>query len=312
MAKNLSGKVKVVPPSEVDADRYNYLELSQAEPNLGVPAQDGEVLASHADGTRYWTTVQGISQGVQGVQGTQGVQGGGASLQNIQDQIATALQGLQGSNLTNTDQLPEGIQNLYFTAQRVEAVIQGLQLTAGAQGAAGPQGLIGLQGITGSQGTIGLQGLTGSIGLQGITGAQGFTGLQGSNGAQGIIGLQGSIGAQGATGFQGLSGSNGLQGATGFQGLTGLQGIQGMHGAAAAQGIQGTQGIAGEATPVAFTYTQSSASTNWVINHNLGFYPNITVVDLSSNILEGDITYTDSNSVTLTFSRTTSGTAYLS
>ena len=37
MSQLLSGKVKVVRPSEVSEDRYEFLRLGEAEPNLGVP-----------------------------------------------------------------------------------------------------------------------------------------------------------------------------------------------------------------------------------------------------------------------------------
>lgn len=37
MPKYLSGKNRVLPVSELSADRYRYLSLNQAEPNLGDP-----------------------------------------------------------------------------------------------------------------------------------------------------------------------------------------------------------------------------------------------------------------------------------
>jgi hypothetical protein len=36
-SKLLSGRVVVTNPKEVSEDRYQFLDLSQAEPNLGVP-----------------------------------------------------------------------------------------------------------------------------------------------------------------------------------------------------------------------------------------------------------------------------------
>jgi hypothetical protein len=49
-----------------------------------------------------------------------------------------------------------------------------------------------------------------------------------------------------------------------------------------------------------------------VINHNLGFKPNVTVVDSAGTIYEGEITYTNPNSLTVSFSAAFSGKAYLS
>lgn len=63
-----------------------------------------------------------------------------------------------------------------------------------------------------------------------------------------------------------------------------------------------------------YTDHENSASDTWVISHNLGFFPNITVLDTATppDVLEGDIVYNSVNSVTIKFSRAVSGTAYLS
>jgi hypothetical protein len=37
MAKYLSGRSKITPQSELRDDRYQYLGVNQAEPNLGDP-----------------------------------------------------------------------------------------------------------------------------------------------------------------------------------------------------------------------------------------------------------------------------------
>jgi hypothetical protein len=49
-----SGKIKKVSGEQLSADRYKYLDLSNAEPDLGVPNIDGQVLVSTNTGTRYW------------------------------------------------------------------------------------------------------------------------------------------------------------------------------------------------------------------------------------------------------------------
>ena len=53
---SLSGKVKRLSAEELDADRYQYLSLEQAEPNPGNPASDGSLFISDVDGTRGFTT----------------------------------------------------------------------------------------------------------------------------------------------------------------------------------------------------------------------------------------------------------------
>ena len=68
MAKNklLSGRVKVTPAANVAADRYNYLGLEQAEPNLGVANAEGWVLtySTTAPGNRAWQSSSLLSGGL--------------------------------------------------------------------------------------------------------------------------------------------------------------------------------------------------------------------------------------------------------
>ena len=80
-------------------------------------------------------------------------------------------------------------------------------------------------------------------------------------------------------------------------------------------GVQdfGSTGLpAFEAQALAYEHTQGAVSNSWVITHNLGFKPNVTVVDSAGTIYEGEITYTNSNSLTVSFSQAFSGKAYLS
>ena len=60
-----------------------------------------------------------------------------------------------------------------------------------------------------------------------------------------------------------------------------------------------------------FVYPQLTPSAVWVIGHGLGNFPSVTVLDSSGNTVFGEITYTDANTVTLTFSAAFTGTAYL-
>jgi hypothetical protein len=106
MAKLLSGRVKTTPPDEVSADRYDYLSLEQAEPNLGVPAGDGYILTGDSDGTRSWSpgtagaTGPIGATGATGIQGATGVQGATGEVGATGSQGAT---GPVGSTLTIAD-----------------------------------------------------------------------------------------------------------------------------------------------------------------------------------------------------------------
>jgi len=193
----------------------------------------------------------------------------------------------------------------------------GLQHTCGLQNVQGPNVVyVGQGGPKGVQGTQGVQGPAGA-GAQGVQGAQGPAGP--GSGAQGTQGLQGSQGLQGTTG-------TGTQGATGAQGIQGLQGTDGggvtlqqLNDAIAGSALgstddlsEGTTNLYFRTSRVAYIHTQGASSSTWTINHNLGFYPNLTVQDSAGTIYEGEISYTNSDSLTVTFSSAFSGTAYLS
>ena len=83
---------------------------------------------------------------------------------------------------------------------------------------------------------------------------------------------------------------------------TGPQGPAGPAGAAGATGASG--GF--------FTFTQGSPASTWTIVHNLGFRPNISVVDSAGSQVEGETVWTDNNNLIITFSGAFSGVAYLS
>lgn len=76
------------------------------------------------------------------------------------------------------------------------------------------------------------------------------------------------------------------------------------------------QGPPGPSTPggsgdLTFTHTQGAASDVWVITHNLGKRPSVTVQDSANDAVDGDVVYNDSNTLTITFSAAFSGFAYL-
>ena len=60
-----------------------------------------------------------------------------------------------------------------------------------------------------------------------------------------------------------------------------------------------------------FVFTQGVPAVTWSITHNLGKKPSVTVVDSADQTVVGDVTYTNNNSLTITFSAGFSGKAYL-
>ena len=58
-ARLISGKVKKSTGLDLDPNRYTFLDLSNAEPDLGLPEVDGYGVISNRDGTRSWGSVGG-------------------------------------------------------------------------------------------------------------------------------------------------------------------------------------------------------------------------------------------------------------
>jgi hypothetical protein len=65
---------------------------------------------------------------------------------------------------------------------------------------------------------------------------------------------------------------------------------------------------------VKYVHTQSTVSNDWTITHNLGYFPNVTILDNESppRIVEADIRYLNTSSVRIIMNTSMSGTAYLS
>ena len=204
----------------------------------------------------------------------------------------------------------------------------------GSTGIVGPTGATGIDGATGPQGSTGIDGPTGATGVQGATGIQGSTGLTGATGVegptgatgiQGATGLTGPTGPTGATGLTGPSGATGAAstvpgstGATGPAGATGADSsVPGTTGATGATGVQGATGLTGStgvtAIGGAYVHTQSSATTTWVVVHNLNSqYVNLEPIDSSNVSYVGrydypNVVFTNANAATLTFNSAVTG-----
>lgn len=59
-------------------------------------------------------------------------------------------------------------------------------------------------------------------------------------------------------------------------------------------------------------FTISSSSPIWEIQHNLGYFPNATCIDSAGDVIEGDISYPNENTILIEFIGGSSGKAYLS
>ena len=65
-------------------------------------------------------------------------------------------------------------------------------------------------------------------------------------------------------------------------------------------------------TGIGFTHTQTFLATVWDIVHNLGYVPNVWTVDENGNNISGTVAVINNNHITITFSTSVKGTAYLS
>ena len=60
-----------------------------------------------------------------------------------------------------------------------------------------------------------------------------------------------------------------------------------------------------------FEFTQGVPATTWNIQHNLGKFPSVSVINNNNIIINGEVTYINNNNVQLNFSAGFTGKAYL-
>lgn len=68
--------------------------------------------------------------------------------------------------------------------------------------------------------------------------------------------------------------------------------------------------LSSQGTPT-FVFNQGVPASTWNIQHNLGNFPSITVVDTAGTVVMGQYDYVDNNNITLTFAAGFAGKAYL-
>ena len=60
-----------------------------------------------------------------------------------------------------------------------------------------------------------------------------------------------------------------------------------------------------------FIFEQGIASDTWIINHNLGKYPSVSLVDSAGTQFDADVEYNDENTCTVRMNGATTGKAFL-
>ena len=74
---------------------------------------------------------------------------------------------------------------------------------------------------------------------------------------------------------------------------------------------EGIVTISATSTDKNFVFTQGSPSCVWTVSHGLDKFPSVSVVDSANNEVEGDVHFVDVNNLTITFSSSFAGKAYL-
>jgi hypothetical protein len=70
-------------------------------------------------------------------------------------------------------------------------------------------------------------------------------------------------------------------------------------------------GGGGTGSDAFYSHNQPVASNVWTITHNLNKYPSVTITDSANNVIVGDVSYVDTNQLTVTFGSSFGGKAYL-
>jgi len=263
---------------------------------------NGNVLTTYGNGVLYWGTGGGGGSGATGATGPTAIGGAYVHTQSTPSNVWIVTHNLD-SQYVNVEPIDVNGNSFvgrydYPIVNFTNANVLTLTFSSAQEGHAavtsggGQVGSTGSQGATGPAGATGA-GSTGATGVQGATGIQGATGPQGSTGATGIQGPTGSTGPIGSTGATGIAGPTGPTGATGLQGATG-------------------------ATGTIYVHTQNFASLVWTVNHNLNNrYVNVEPIDATGNSFVGrydypTISFTNANSLTLTFTSAQTGYAAVS
>lgn len=78
----------------------------------------------------------------------------------------------------------------------------------------------------------------------------------------------------------------------------------------ALKGDKGDKGDIGDGD-LNYVHEQNISASEWIIEHNLGKYPSVTITTTSGSVVEGDITHNSKNKLTINFSAPFKGYADL-
>jgi hypothetical protein len=192
----VSGRAKKKLGTELSSSRYDYLDVSNAEPDLGAPPVDNSVLIGDLDGSRTWTDITEYAEQFKGYTGSKGQ---GFIIAKTYSSVAALTADTEPSGIApgefaiiDTDDVedPENSKLYLWTGTSYNFVTD----------LSGEQGIKGETGYTGSKGDIGFTGSQGDVGFTGSAGTDGVIGADGADGATGFTGSQGDVGYTGSKG----------------------------------------------------------------------------------------------------------------
>ena len=279
MPKYLSGRQKLRPSNKLTEDRYQYLGLDQAEPNLadpltspGVPGGTQYQLIAVAgyDGRRYWVPLGGeLQPGAITIfdEGNPVSSASSVTQVNFVGSAVTAQVSVQSPSghpgiaatvtvipVTVGDN-PPNIPNpnngeLWWESDTGDLYVyyndgdsaQWVMANSGGRGLTGDKGEIGSKGDKGQKGELGT---TGSQGDKGDKGAPST--VAGDKGQKGEVGTDGTDGDKGDKGDKGVTGADStVEGPKGQKGEGGDKGATGGVGDKGDKGQKGEKGEVGE------------------------------------------------------------------
>lgn len=74
--------------------------------------------------------------------------------------------------------------------------------------------------------------------------------------------------------------------------------------------VANSGGGGGTGVDKSYVHSQGVATATWIVDHNLGKHPSVTVVDSAGTTVVGSVVHNSSNRLTISFNAAFSGTAF--
>ena len=284
MIKYLSGRVKRTPQDRLSADRYDYLDVKQAEPNLADPATSPPVPSGAQfqlvavpgyPGKRYWVPVGGgLIPGAISIfdEGTLVSSASSITQLNFVGAAVTAQVSVQSPSghpgiaatitvnpvtILDTPPINPISGELWWESDTGDLYVyyEDADSSQWVTTNTGGRGDPGADGDKGQKGEVGAQGLSGSGGVKGDKGQKGEIG---DKGQKGDVEAKGNKGEKGEKGEKGIKGEKGEKGQKGEIAEKGQKGVEGEKGQKGIEGLEGSVGSHGDKAGLRYQYSHNT------------------------------------------------------